>query len=179
MAPILTARNRLHAPYFIFIRDCTISDRELLKTFGLSTYHRCTSANNFGRYTVLAKHQRWTSIADDWHYTLWNMQSTRTVIQALAQTFDIYTCSVGDSDQSFDFVIYQNGQISRKYAYETLYPAYLSGEVTDMIGSPLPCETELLKLENAMDIVFGIGEYLGIPMEWTESQLRLYAHPVE
>ena len=42
-------------------------------------------------------------VADDWHYTLWHMPSTRPALQALGRGCDVFACSVGDCDRSFDF----------------------------------------------------------------------------
>ena len=52
-------------------------------------------------------------LADDWHYTLWHMESTRLAIEAIAKFHEIFACSEGDCDRSFDYVYYQDGRLMR------------------------------------------------------------------
>src|SRR4051812_29631299 len=114
MSESLIIRGRLHAPYFIFVRgEGRYSDADLLRLFGLTAYrltNRPTKLpRRLERHVILADDGPWVMVADDWYYTLWHMPSTRPAIQALGQSCDVFACSVGDCDHSFDFVYYRGG----------------------------------------------------------------------
>src|SRR4051794_10042254 len=91
--------HKLYAPYYIFLR-CTgrYTDAELLHRFGLSAYQPTDTHPRFGPYVVLGNDGEWTFVADDLLYTLWHMPSTRPALAALAESCDVFACSVGDCD---------------------------------------------------------------------------------
>jgi hypothetical protein len=169
--------DQLHAPYFIFLRDGgSHSDLDLLRLFGLSTYQPSKPTNRRHRYVLFANKGPWTLIADDWWYTLWHMPSTRPTIATLGESCDVYACSVGDCDHSFDFVYYQNSRLVRQYV--VVDPDFRSREVAENIGDPLPGESTAFQQFEATDIVLGIANALGIRTDFTEQEqltLRLYS----
>src|SRR5262249_33388438 len=73
-----------------------------------------------------------------WYYTLWHMRSTRPTLQALGRSCDVFACSIGDCDHSFDFVYYRGGRLVRQYVVED--PDFRGGRVVENTGEPLPGE---------------------------------------
>jgi hypothetical protein len=174
MTSSLFIHGELHAPHFIFLRSAgKYSDTDLLHWFGLSTYRRTKTAAPPGRYALLANDGQWTLIADDWYYTLWHMRSTRSTLAALAQNCDVFACSVGDCDQSFDFVYYRASHLVRKYVVAD--PHFRGGVVVENIGKPLPGESAAFKQPGELRIVLGIAASLGIKTDYTERDIRVYA----
>jgi hypothetical protein len=174
----LIIRGRLHAPYFIFVRGEGIySDADLLHLFGLSAYrstsHPAKSPRRLERHAILADDGLWTMIADDWYYTLWHMPSTRPALQTLGQSCDVFACSVGDCDHSFDFVYYRGGRLVRRYVVED--PDFRGGHVVENTGEPLPGEVAAFGGSDEMGIVLGIASSLGIRTDYAEGDLRVYA----
>jgi hypothetical protein len=149
---------------------------DLLHRFGLSTYQPVKPVQRYGRYAILVDEGLWTLIADDWYYTLWHMRSTRPALALLAESCDVFACSVGDCDHSFDFVYYQHSRLVRRYVVTD--PEFRGGRVVENVGEPLPGESTAFKQSDELKIVFGIATSLGIKTDYTEQDLRVYA-PLE
>jgi hypothetical protein len=177
MISSLFIHGQLHAPYFIFLRCAgKYSDTDLLHRFGLSTYRPTKVARRLGHYAILADDGEWTLIADDLYYTLWHMQSTPSVLAALGEGCDVFACSVGDCDCSYDFVYYRASHLVRKYVVAD--PDFRGGVVVENVGEPLPGESTAFKQSNELRIVLGIAASLGIKTDYTEQDIRIYA-PLE
>lgn len=174
MANSLIIDGQLHAPYFIFVRCAgRYSDSALLQQFGLSAYHPTKAAPRLGHYAILADDGQWTLIADDWHYTLWHMPSTRPTLAVLAESCDVFACSVGDCDHSFDFVYYRDSCQVRHYVVED--PDYRGGSVVKNVGAPLPGESTAFKQPDELKIILSIAGSMGIKTDYTDQELRIYA----
>lgn len=172
----LFVHGELHSPYFIFLK-CAVRycDGDLLLKFGLSGFHP-TNAVPFGyNYAILADGGEWTLIADDWYYTLWHLPSTRTTIAAIGQTCDVFACSIGDCDRSFDFIYYRDSQLVRRYVVED--PHFQGGVVVADFGEPLPGEAAAFKQADQLKLVLAIAASLGIKTEFNERDIRVYAAP--
>ena len=176
MASSLFIDGELHAPHFIFLRcGGRYSDTDLLCRFGLPTYRPTKAAPRIGPYAVLADDGQWTMIADDWYYTLWHMPSTRPTLAALGESVDVFACSVGDCDRSFDFVYYRASYLIRKYVVAD--PDFRGGVVVENLGRPLPGEWAAFEQAGELRIVLGIAASLGIKTDYTEQDIRVYAPP--
>jgi hypothetical protein len=174
MASSLFVHGELHAPHFLFLRCAgRYSDAELLRRFGLPTYRLTKAAERLGRYAILADDGEWTMIADDWYYTLWHMPSTRPTLAALGESHDVFACSVGDCDRSFDFVYYRGSRLVRKYVVAD--PDFRGGVVVENVGWPLLGEWAAFRHSDEMRIVLGIARSLGIKTDYTEQKVRVYA----
>lgn len=167
--------GRLDTPYLICVRaDGALSDATLLQLFGLFDYTR-TAAAALSRHATLAGGGGWTVLADDWYYTLWHRPETRPTIASLGASWDVFACSVGDTDRSFDFVHYRGGRLVRRYVVED--PHYRGGVVVADEGEPLPGEAAALRDADEWRKVLGVAEALGIPVEYNERDVRVYAAP--
>lgn len=174
MASSLFVHGELHTPYYIFVRCCgTRSHGHLLRRLGLSDYRRVLEPPRFGPYAILADAGDWTLIADDWLYTLWHRPTTRPAIAALAEHHDVFACSVGDCDRSFDFVYYRNSRLVREYVVDD--PHFRGGEVVENFGEPLPGEADSFQNTGELAIVLGIAASLGIKTHYAEQDIRIYA----
>ena len=172
----LIVGGRLHAPYFIFLRCAgRYSDLELLQWFGLADYQQTKGMPEFGRYAILGAVGEWSLVADDWHYTLWHRPLTGLVLAALGETCDVFACSVGDCDRSFDFIYYRDGRLVRRYVVAD--PHFQGGIVAEDVGEPLPGEAAALRQSGEVEIVLGIARSLRIKTEYSDQDLRVYAPP--
>jgi hypothetical protein len=171
---LFISQGRLHAPHFIFVRgDGRYSDADLLRRFGLSSYRPTKSPR--WRYAILGDDGQWTMIADDWLYTLWHMPSTRFALEALKWECDVFACSVGEDDESFDFVYYQGSRRVREYVVTD--PYYRGGKVAKNKGKRLPGEAAAFRKTDGLRIVLGVAASLGIRTDYTEGDIRAYAPP--
>jgi hypothetical protein len=162
------------APFFIFVRCAgELSDADLLRLFGLSAYQPAMFPGRAGRYAILADDGDWAMIADDFRYTLWHMPSTRPTLEELGQNYDLFSCSVGDTDNSFEFEYYQGSRMVRRYVVED---RYCSGRrVVEDAGKPLSGEAFAFKKADGFEIVRRVASSLGLRTDYSERDIRVYA----
>jgi hypothetical protein len=169
--PVLDS-GELHSAFFIFVRHPhPYSDAELLARFTLGSYRRASGVALLARLAVISDDGAWTMLADDMRYTLWHMSTTRPAIEAVAKQHDVFACTEGDADRSFDFVYFKNGQLVRKYAVSS--PLYSDRVVEHDFGVPLPGEAALLS-KDGNNIGLDLAGTLGIKTRFAVSDLRLY-----
>lgn len=170
---LLANDGRLKSPFFIFVKDDgRLDDLEVLRRFGLEKYRRLQTVPP-RRRAVIADSGEWKLLADDCGYTLWFMDSTRPTIGKIAEQFDVFACSVGDTDESFDFIYYVGGSLVRKYTVTD--PHFDGGSVVEDVGEPLSEESNLLGSgQDKLTIVLGIADSLGINVQFEEADFRIY-----
>ena len=173
----LVIHETIHSPYFIFVRcNGAITDTDILQRFGLAKYSAARCAPRMGLYAVLADDGEWTMLADNWHYQLWHRESTGNAINDIATTYDVFTCSVGDSDDSFDFIYYRNGKLVRKYVVTD--PHYSGGTISEDIGESLKQESDILaNSDGQLKLVLALAKSVGIRTDYAEDELRVYVSP--
>ena len=179
MTTSLIINGQLHSPAFIFVHcPHKFTDVDLLSRFGLHNYERTESVPQFERYAILADAGTWTLLADDWHYTIWQMPTTGPIINDLASTHDVFACSVGDIDRSFDFAYYRNAALVRAYVVSD--PFCRGRKVVRNIGEPFPAESEVFKsASEGLSIVLQLAESIGIQTPYEEADLRIYVAPAD
>lgn len=111
-------------------------------------------------------------VADDWLYTLWHLATVNAAIPSLAKNHDVFTCSVGDADNSFDFEYFHDGNSVRKYVVED--SEYRRGLVVEDFGSPLPSEAEAMNQPDPLIAVLEIAHSLGINTLHDPTLIRAY-----
>ncbi|MBE2225625.1 MAG: hypothetical protein IAF02_29075 [Anaerolineae bacterium] len=133
----------LHTPFMIYVRSYnSISDQDFLKLLGLQGYQKAhPPLPDIKWHVVFANDSEWTHIADDFRYTLWHNPKTDEAIAKLSQSYDLFHCSIGDIDNSFDFAYYRNSKLVRRFVFEN--DVFKKTEiVTENIGAKLLGEPE-------------------------------------
>jgi len=167
----------LHTPFMLFVRSFnTLSDDELLTLFGLRDYQKMSPPLPFlGWHVVFANDNEWVHIADDFRYTLWQSPKTAEVVEELSRSYDVFRCSIGDIDESFEFEYYQNGNLIRKFTFE--HNVLERTEIVTVdIGQRLtgePVELNDLKF-SAPKMFQPITQALGIERVFDPSKNRFY-----
>src|SRR5688572_9450941 len=110
----------LHTPFMIYIRSYnTLSDENFMTLFGLRDYQKTfPPLPSIGWHVVFENDTEWTHIADDYRYTLWHSPRTTAAIEELSRSYDVFRCSIGDIDESFEFEYLRNGNRIRKFIFE-------------------------------------------------------------
>ena len=104
---------------------------------------------------------------------LWHAKSTRATIRDFSLWHDVFACSVGDCDQSFDFIYYADGKLQRKYV--VVDPDFKGGEVEIDHGIPFDVELMAFMLSDPTNIVLSIASSLEIRLARSPQNLRVYA----
>ena len=180
--------NHLFAPFFIFIKcGDKLSDAALLDHFGIGHYQEHTEPDDSRPCAIIARDGTWVHLVDDWRYSLWHVPETRKRIAALAETYDVFACSVGDCDRSYDFEYYKDAKLVRRYVVSD--PRLSGGMVTRNVGAKLAGETGGSFLGRIVDDLRGkdrrdeltevmqIASGIGITINHTETPLAIYCEP--
>ena len=163
----------LHAPFFIYVK-CRqqLSDKELLKRLNLSSYKDKYLPGYKKKRLYITHDKNWSHIADDWCYNLWHSQSIRGSISELSKEFNVFTCSVGDCDHSYDFSYYENGEIKRNYVVD--HPEINNPKVTIDEGHPLSGEVKAFKKKDEFKIILTLAKSLGINTDYKRLNIKTY-----
>lgn len=174
-------KNSFLTPYFIFIKDKSkLSDKDLLERLELKNYQLITDKDEKKtggektdkRYLYITEDENWKHLMDDWLYTLWFDKEAKLKIKNLSKEFDIFCCSIGESDSSFDFVFYQNGIIKREYIVED--PFLNGGKVVKNLGEAFDIEEIALSKKDQFEKVLSIADSLGINIKHNLDKIRCY-----
>jgi hypothetical protein len=163
----------ISAPYFIFLRcagEC--ADDEILRMLDIDGHKRNASPTSGQSHLYLTEDKVWTHVADDWYCSLWHSRRIRPAMARVATRFDVFACSVGDTDQSYDFIYYRNAQLVRKYVVED--PHWRGGKVVEDYGAPLPGENEAHKVHDELHRVLFIASLLGVDLRHKLDSIRIY-----
>ena len=165
--------RQIYSHYWIFLRCAgRLSDRELLERFGLVNYQPTEFTRRFGPSVVIGEDGEWTFLADDLLYTLWHKQTTRPTLEQLAKECNVFAGSIGDCDDSHDFIYYRAGELVRKYT--VLDHGSRGAAVFEDIGEPLPGEWAAFQHAGVLSRVLAVANSLGIRTEYAESEVRMY-----
>lgn len=144
--PFFIINGHLWIPFFIFIENARYPDEHLLGCFdskaGLLSD---LSEKPAWRYVMMSNHNdgSWSMVADCWFYSLWHRPATFDSIERLAREHNIFTCWLGDTDLSFGFTLYQNGQLVRKFVVNDSQRT--GGTIREDFGTPMQAEAEAFK----------------------------------
>lgn len=173
----------VHAPYFIFVRQrgC-LSDIELLARLGLRGPWRRRELPRywwFGQQPgiLVANDAEWTHVMDNWLYRLWHMKDIRDRIARLGTECDVFTCSVGDADDSYDFEYRAQGRLVRKReVVPDRWPFTVMLETE--LGEPLPIEASLWTEtgdRGDLELLMRMASSLGIETRADRLSFRYYS----
>ena len=185
IGPFLPSFEWISDSYFIFV-ECgdAYSDTELMEHLGITGYSLVTpedtSAESVYRSLCvqIANDGKWAHIMDDSFYTLWSSKYLRDRIADFSKLHNIFTCSFGDADHSFDFEYYEGSKLKRRYVFlDTNYDRD-SGYVAQDYGVALLGEEKVSKEVDMFKMVEGIESALGIKSdEIKSSSIRTYTKP--
>jgi hypothetical protein len=177
---ILEGLNQSYfSPFMIFIKGAAkLADSELLSLLNLNEYNRVeiSNENQSGKdsigYMFIANSDEWVCIMDDWNYALWCNEENREKLLDASNEYDIFYCSVGDSDDSYDFAYFKTGEVIREYVVED--PSFKGGKVVKDIGIPLPIESQALLHKENSEKVITIAKSFGIKFHLPKDEVRIY-----
>jgi hypothetical protein len=110
---------------------------------------------------------------DDWNYTLWSDLGLRELLLELSEDFKVFTCSVGDSDSSFDFRLFISGELVREYVVED--PEFKGGQIVINRGTPLQGEVDSLKQIHIENKILSIARNQDISTNHSIDQITGYS----
>ncbi len=158
--------NTFQSPYFIFIKCDKHNYDYVLTKLNLQNWEEVENKNlketfdSDNRHFYTTWKDGWLHIMDDWYYTLWFDNDLKNRLKNLSNEFDIFSCSVGDSDSSFDFRLWKNAKLIREFVVED--PKHNGGKITKDLGVKLPGEVSSYKKHDAFDLVISIAKKQGI-----------------
>ncbi|MEO0606204.1 MAG: hypothetical protein AAF211_32545 [Myxococcota bacterium] len=111
----------LHSPFVIAVR-ARVERRSLVETLGMGDWveHAPPLGPSFDRWLVVLESPRWTAAADSWHYTLWHDPELPRRLERLAEVGDVLAFAMGDSDESWDFWYFRDGERVRRRVVESV-----------------------------------------------------------
>ena len=173
----------VHSPFIVAIRSTTPTDSEVLEVLGLSHYRASALRDRTSSKEVFITNAgEWTLVADDWAYTIWHADKVwdaagdRGLTRACGRWGSVFAFWVGDSDESYGFDLFADGQHRRSLLVGS--PSYTNRKVRRDEGMPLPGETAELYEKDAMIIVWAIAQMLGILVDPQTNVFRRYV-PIE
>lgn len=178
MTPLWITGSHIHAPYFIFIDGGTVyRDDEVMALLGIEGFAPATRLEHPNHFLHLTDDGRWLHVVDDWLYTQWHSKGIRERIAKLATRHDIFTCSVGDSDRSFDFEYFRGGVLVRRHVVDD--PRYDGGSVTEDFGEPLPGEAAAFGHPDELTRVLAVARSEGVGIDHRPERIRSFTKPYE
>jgi hypothetical protein len=167
---------RLHAPFFVFIRDWDVdSDQSVLSAFGLDGYSPSTAASDHESYIALSNQGGWLQISDDWYYSLWHSQAFLDAVRVIARSHEVFLFMIGDADLSFEIEHHKAGVLQRQFIFDQ--PPFGDGKVLSDIGTQFPMESEITLGQEPLPTLWSIVESIGIPTTIELDNLRIYSKP--
>jgi len=168
-----------HTPFYIIIRsENKINQDNVLEKLNLKNYKFVEDENE--RHNDLQEARKlfiydnfgWIHIMDDWFYTLWHNKEIRNTLIILGKEFEIFYFSIGDSDESLEFVYYKNGELKRKFIRDDF--DFKGGEIKENIGTPFECEKICMKSIDPYDKVKPIINSIGIKLSYETREIKCY-----
>jgi hypothetical protein len=176
MKPLHITGDHIHAPYFIFIDGGTVySDEEAMELLGIEGFAASARLECSNHVLHITDDGRWLHVVDDWFYTQWHSRTIRDRIAKLATRHDIFTCSVGDTDHSFDFEYFMGGVLVRRYVVEDRNRD--GGVVTEDFGSPLPGEAAAFEHSDEVSRVLEVARSVGVVIDHRPERIRSFSKP--
>jgi hypothetical protein len=116
-------------------------------------------------------------LADGPGYRLWLAPETASRTAELAQSYDVFSCSVGECDRSFDFSHWRCGELVR--AWEVASPKFTDRQLVKDVGQPLDGEYPWEDLCDELDHVLRPALLLGVDLaRLRDSSQYFYLHGV-
>jgi hypothetical protein len=155
-------KHHVFSPHFIFIKGITqLSNSEILKLLGIKLIDEITieQYSDSEDEILITRIGEWVHVIDNWYYKLWASENVCNKIKQLGNDYELFECSTGDSDESFEFQHYKNGNLVREYKDEDY-----RGGITTNFGDKLPNEDDILKEGNILLLVMKLAQSIGVEM---------------
>lgn len=169
--------NCFDAPFLIFIKGIThLSDIQILETLGLNRIKVIDSLEERKSSLYLTRSKNWVHIMDNWLYNLWHKNSFEKKLEELGKKYDIFHCSVGDCDDSFDFVYFKYGKLRRKHIFEDSVFTGIK-QVTNDIGEVLSSEKQILEKDTDAQVkIIELAKSIGVEINHKEDDIICYEY---
>ena len=161
------------SPYFVFIKNTGITDRELMNSLGLQSYTNSSFVRSRDDYLVIGRDAQWTHIADNFGYTHWESKAFGQAVSKFGERFEVFTFSVGEADMSFHLHFYSGGQLIRRFIWED--HDYSGGRLKKQSGSPLEYEDTIPFGKDPVDGLWRVASALGIESDYAKLSMSFYA----
>ncbi len=168
------------APFYIFVK-CVgkLDEDQLLKKLGL-VYTKKTAQQGTNDLEkpggdsdfYIINDGVWIHLMDNFFYNLWTSKPFRTNLAKIGLQYELYFCSIGDIDASFDFTYYKNGKKVREYIIKD--PHFTNGILVKNQGAPLPKEASCLNQEDTLSKVLELAKSLGIKLHHEPQNIQFY-----
>lgn len=173
MGAIPVYGGRPWCPHLVFIRNIALSDQDVLAMLNLKNYTSVPSTEGDLKYLGIARDAQWTHLADNWYYSHWYSEQFRSAVRAIATRFDVFSFSMGDSDNSFDLFYYRSGKLVRRMVWDD--PHYTGGHLSEEIGEPLPMEDKINRGGDPCPGLWSVASALNVETDYTRLSFTLYA----
>lgn len=170
------AHKSINFPSYICIKGISEkSDLEVLKLLNITSditqaYNELTAAEDFDIF--VSRDDQWIHIIDNFFWMLNESEVVAKRIETLGEHYELYTCSVGDADLSFDFKYFKNGKLRREYVVKS--PNFNNEVIAVNFGDALSGETEGLRKKDQIEKVLFIAQSLGIKIPTNFEKLTAY-----
>lgn len=166
----------LHSPFVIALRNRSVGDRELLEWLGCADYEPQPPSPTTRHQLYLSEDAEWILVADNWSYGLF-FRCGEDLLARGARWGELFAFCVGDADESYSFSHYVDGSRRRAYAVDS--PHWSDRIVSLDEGTPLQAESDSLRMEEAMLIVWTLAASLGIETDHRRKTFRCYGPAVD
>ncbi|MDU9047261.1 MAG: hypothetical protein Q3M30_00310 [Candidatus Electrothrix sp. Rat3] len=168
--------DRLHAPYFTFIKEeGKLSVTKLLQTLEIEGYKSTEYVEDFNHYFFIVRDGKWTHIIDDWYYTLWHSKPFLSNIRKLASNYEIFSFMIGDSDNSFEIEYHRGGQMMRHFIFDQ--SPFGNGEVKEDLGKKFEIESKIKIGDDPLNHLWSIADSLGINSNHKQDEIDIFTKP--
>ncbi|SEQ34780.1 hypothetical protein [Neolewinella agarilytica] len=168
-------------PFFAAIKDIScLPDEAVLEQCGLLNVQKNGNESTILNTVFICRNNEWSIIIDNWGYTLYHFMMHQRRHNKLAQidSFggenEMFQGVFGDSDESFSFYYFKNGQNLR--TLEVSDPYYKGPELSADQGAPLPGEPEYFNLHKDIITIVNIAYELGIQFPENLDEYREYRY---
>lgn len=126
-------------------------------------------------HLFITEDDAWLHVVDDWTYTLWHTHVIEVLHKQLPGA-EVFACSIGDCDDSFDFRYYSSGRLLRKFVVDDPSFNRQKRKVTIDEGDPLLGEQALDKIESDQEYVLSLAKNVGVNIRHDLSAVRSYVY---
>lgn len=149
------------SPMGIFIKYIPENVESVLKDLQVEI-HASADFENAENTMSIGVGNEWTTILDDWSFSLYYHATIRDNLKLLAQKHDMFYYTLGDIDQSYSITLYEDGILVRDF--EVIYPNLITPKVIKDIGNKLPGEITEDFPHEPLDMILNIAKLQGIPI---------------